>query len=327
MPRKHIILIHGRGLKPPPGVLERLTRRSWVGGLERVDREAAGAVTRTDVKVTLAYFGDLTNAFMIEADPRISESMIRRRGRWFERPDTDAADLDRLLSRPTGSHTEQDYRELVREYRGRRFLDDVVRVVGPIASMTGLGVYAIGRLFPDLGAYLSSRKWGSDIRLRLQRRLRPALARGDDVALIAHSMGSIVAYDVLWKLSRLSEHRPVHHRKISLWLTLGTPLGDRSIQDCLYDSNEGEDGRYPANVVEWINAAAHDDFVAHDGTVADDFEAMLSRGLVQRIRDLPRIYTFWVGAKGVNPHKFYAYLNHPAVARPLARWIRSASAG
>jgi hypothetical protein len=280
-------------------------------------------VTSSRVRLTLAYFGDLTNGFLVEAQPRLTESMVRRRGRWFERPDTDGTDLERLLNRPTRRHTEQDYRELVRIHKSRRFLDDVVRVVGPIASVTGLGVYAIGRLFPDLGAYLTSRKWGSDIRLRLQRVLRPALVRGEDVALIAHSMGSIVAYDVLWKLSRLSEHRAVHDRKVSLWLTVGSPLGDGSIQECLYDSNEGDDGRYPANIVSWVNVAAYDDFVAHDGTVTDDFEAMARGGLAQRMQDLPRIYTFWVGAKGVNPHKFYGYLNHPAVARQLARWIRA----
>jgi hypothetical protein len=135
-------------------------------------------------------------------------------------------------------------------------------------------------------------------------------------------MGSIVAYDVLWKLSRLSEHCRLHDSKVSLWLTAGSPLGDSSIRGCLYDSNEGDDGLYPTNVRNWVNVSARDDFVAHDGTVADDFNDMMRRGLVDRIHDLPRIHTFWVGEAGVIPHKVYGYFNHPAFARVLASWIR-----
>jgi hypothetical protein len=97
--------------------------------------------------------------------------------------------------------------------------------------------------------------------------------------------------------------------------------------ECLYDSDEGDDGRYPGNVHHWVNVAAQDDFVAHDGTAADDFNDMMRYGLVQRIYDLPRIQTFWVGETGVNPHKIYGYLNHPAFARVLASWIRGGKWG
>jgi hypothetical protein len=316
-------MVHGRGAKPQPGVLGGLMKRALLGGLSRVNRDAAQAVASGQVKITLAYYGDISNALLIKADPQRQKTMLSRRGRYYEKPDQDGTDLERLLARPTRRHTKADYRELLKRHRNRRFLDDVVRVVSPIASITGLGVYAVSRLFPDLGAYLTTREWGSSVRSRLQDKLRPALARGEDIALVTHSMGCIIAYDVLWKLSRLSEHRRLHQSKVSLWLTAGSPLGDSSIRECLYDSNEGEDGLYPASIRDWVNVAAHDDFVAHDGTVADDFSEMKRRNLVRRIRDLPRIHTFWVGAAGSNPHKSYGYLNHPAVARVLVSWIRA----
>jgi hypothetical protein len=327
MPQKHIIIVHGRGPKPSPRVLGGLLKRALITGLARVDRDAARAVEDAHVKTSLAYYGDLCNDFLVKAEPSLGAQMVERRGRLYEKPDRDADDLERLLERLTSRHTKEDYARLLKQQRNRRFLDDVMRVVSPIASITGLGVYAISRLFPDLGAYLLTRRWGSPIRSRLQERLRPALARGDDVTLLTHSMGSIVAYDVLWKLSRLSEYRQLHEKKVSLWLTVGSPLGDSSIRGCLYDSNEGEDGRYPANVHHWVNVAAQDDFVAHDGTAADDFNDMMRYKLVQRVYDLPRIQTFWVGEAGVNPHKVYGYLNHPAFARVLASWIRGGKWG
>lgn len=76
-----------------------------------------------------------------------------------------------------------------------------------------------------------------------------------------------------------------------------------------------------------MNIAAHDDYVAHDGSIKDDFKEMW-RGHDPRIagddvEDVPRIYTFWVGNGACNPHKLYGYLNHPTVAARLAQWINA----
>jgi hypothetical protein len=321
MSQKHVFFVHGRNTKPEPAALKRLVRRALSARLELVDSTAAQLFAGSAVKFTVAYYGDLMNELMVRANPELKRSMIWRKDKWFEPYQRDASHLERLVTRPNRRHRARDYEELAREFKNRRFWNDVARVLGPVGSVTGLTNYAINRLFPDFGAYLNSRMWSSNIRARLQGRLKRALARGDDIALIAHSMGCIVAYDVLWKLSRMDEHRAVWDRKISLWFTLGCPIGERSMRNELYDANEPDDGLYPANICEWVNVAAHHDFVAHDGTVADDFGEMKDRKLIGRIRDLPRVYTFWVGSKGSNPHKSYGYLNHPAVARILAKWL------
>ena len=141
------------------------------------------------------------------------------------------------------------------------------------------------------------------------------------MAIVAHSMGCIASYDVLWKLSHMSEYRKYHDRAVSLWLTLGSPLGEPAVRESLYDASEPADGVYPRNVRRWVNIAAHDDFVAHDESVADDFREMSALGC--EIVDLPKIHTFWVGTDGMNPHKFYGYLDHPDVARQIAAWIHA----
>ena len=56
--------------------------------------------------------------------------------------------------------------------------------------------------------------------------LRAAANGGHRVMLIAHSMGSVIAYDTLWELSQ-SERDPAH---VDLLLTMGSPLGQRYIQ-------------------------------------------------------------------------------------------------
>jgi hypothetical protein len=322
MAQKHIFYVHGRNIKPTAAALKRMLRLAIGSGLRRVDRRAAELFEGPEVRFTVAYFGDLMNELMLLARPELRSSMVNLRDKWYEPHLRDWDPLDKLIARPTREHTQSDYRQLIHKHKNQRFRDDLAHVFGPVSSVTGLTTYAVKRLFPDFGGYLTTRTWASQIRARLQGRLKRALARGDEIALVSHSMGCVVSYDVLWKLSRLYEHQRVHDRKVSLWLTLGCPLGERTIRDELYDSNEPDDGRYPSNIVNWVNIAAHDDFVARDATVADDFKKMVERGLVERIKDMSRIYTFWIGSKGSNPHKSYGYLNHPKVARVLARWIR-----
>lgn len=318
---KHLFVIHGSSTKPQRRVLARLVRRAITEGLRRVDPGAARKLETAGAKFTLVYYGDITNELMVRAEPELEKSMIRRGGRWYEPHNSDEMNLERLIARATRNHTQRHYKELIRTTPNRRFLDHVARIVSPVASVMGLGSYAIRRLFPDLAAYLNSRVWGSAVRARLQGPLRRALAGGEDVALVAHSMGCVVSYDVLWKLSRMSEYRSVHDRKVSLWLTVGSPLGEPTIQATLYDAGEPDDGLFPANLIDWVNIAAHDDLVARDRTVADDFQEMMRRKLLRRIRDHRRIYSFWVGARGSNPHKSYGYFNHPSVARVLAQWM------
>lgn len=102
------------------------------------------------------------------------------------------------------------YRKILRENDDLRFLDDAARAISTVAaisSLTTLKMQVIKRATRDIGAYLMTRKVGSEIRERLQGPLKKALKAKDDVCLISHSMGCIVAYDVLWKFSRMSEYR------------------------------------------------------------------------------------------------------------------------
>ena len=48
--------------------------------------------------------------------------------------------------------------------------------------------------------------------------LEDASRRGELIILIGHSLGSVIAYDTLWELSRTSQVQ------VKLLLTLGSPL-------------------------------------------------------------------------------------------------------
>jgi hypothetical protein len=323
MPAKHLVLIHGRSTKPRRAEKERYVRTALIHGLNRVSPVAARLIESGEVKTTYVYYGDVCNEILCDADPKLREKLVLdpADGIFYEADGCYDKQMAELLARGNDAFTAEEYRTLVRTHKDQRFLDDIVRVISPLLA-NGWSRRIIKRWLPDLGAYITSRKIGSTIRHRLQGPLLNALTDAADVAIVSHSMGCIATYDVLWKFSHMSEYEMIHGRRVTLWITLGSPLGEPAVRDSLYDAHEPVDGRFPRNVLRWLNVSAHDDFIAHDWTVEDDFRAMKAHGC--RIVDLPRIYTFWIGATGSNPHKFYGYLDHPVVAEQIAAWVLAA---
>lgn len=325
--RKHLIVIHGRATKPSYGEKRRLVIESLQHGLERVDPRAANRMHDKKLDFSFIYYGDINNREIIAKDPGKKQELTGRNdprygGGACEPAGSYNADLANMLARTDFS--KKAYRKFLGEVRDRRVLDDAASVISGVASLIGLNDNILRRVTPDMGAYLLTRKTGSEIRQRLQAPLYKALLSGDDICLVSHSMGCIVSYDVLWKFSQMSEYTDIQNSKsqVKLWLTLGNPLGEPGVIGNLYDSNEREDGKYPRNIIgEWLNISAEDDFVAHDDKIANDFRAMKRLGT--KIRDLPKIYNFWSGRDGSNPHKFYGYLDNPTVAKQIAGWIMS----
>ena len=153
------------------------------------------------------------------------------------------------------------------------------------------------------------------------------MKRGDDICLVSHSMGCMVAYDVLWKFSRMSEYSDLRAdgAKITRWVTLGCPLGEAGVKTNLYDANEfdfaGGTDKHPINFVgDWLNVAAVDDFISHDSTMKNDYSAMLKHGYVDSITDIG-IYNCYTFKGSSNPHKLYGYLVNPKCAATIADWI------
>ena len=142
------------------------------------------------------------------------------------------------------------------------------------------------------------------------------------VLLIGHSMGSIISYDALWELSH-NHGNPV---SIDLFLTMGSPLGQRFMQRRIsgHDSN-GVD-RYPRNIRRWKNMAATGDLTAFDPWLANDFGEMVELGLVESIDD-EEIFNYFRLDGELNVHAEYGYLANKKTALTIAKWWRGHDAG
>lgn len=137
------------------------------------------------------------------------------------------------------------------------------------------------------------------------------------ILLIAHSMGSVIAYDSLWELSHGMRHRVA----IDLLLTMGSPLGQRYMQKRIKGARETGYERYPSNIRHWTNLAAIGDLTALDPQLQNDFEEMLELGLLESFEDHALLTNFRLDGE-LNVHAEYGYLVNEVTALTIAKWWR-----
>jgi glycerophosphoryl diester phosphodiesterase len=143
-----------------------------------------------------------------------------------------------------------------------------------------------------------------------------AAEAGERVLLIGHSMGSVVAYDLLWQLSRV-ENSPC---TVDLFLTIGSPLGMRYVQKRLLGSAPGN-RTFPQGISRWENVSATGDLISVDKTVSNDFGEMIDDGLIGSIHDhCGGVFNWFRNDDGLNVHRSYGYLVNPVVGKIIADW-------
>ncbi len=303
---KTILMVHGRDFKPPKRDLQKLWFEALRWGIERDHPEKLAALN--DAKLELAYYGDISNHFLHGAtgEPKPRDVEDRRQT------------LERLKQYKSFQFNKTTYKKLPGYNPWMEAVADVIS--GPL-NFFGLSEPLIERVAPDMRRYWGVSQFGSDIRAVLTAALIRAMKREGDICLIGHSLGSMICYDVLWKLSHYSEYRrQPWNRDVSLWITLGSPLSDVTVQDNLKGAGKAEIDRYPKNVVNWLNVAAEDDYISHDQRLTNDFRPMLQLGYVDSIRD-KGIYNLAVRHGESNPHHGTGYLLHPTVANAVADWL------
>ena len=156
----------------------------------------------------------------------------------------------------------------------------------------------------------------SKIRDLLKQTLRPMLEKQDDVLLIGHSLGAVVAYDALWELSRQEGIKG----KID-FLTLGSPMGMHYIHRRLLGMSGQGEKSYPDLIRHWINLSAEGDVTALNQNLNESFHPMLEQGLIESIEDhCHGIYNYFRSDAGLNCHRSYGYMVSPAVGSIIADW-------
>ena len=147
-----------------------------------------------------------------------------------------------------------------------------------------------------------------DRRLAMQNSLLERLSGGGGpFVVIAHSQGSMIAYDVLRKLSRTE-------CDVRLFVTIGSPLGIDEVQDVFKSWVNKPKLPFPACVTRWVNVADRFDPVAIDNNIANDFEGQIENHSGPFLNlDSPR-----------HPHSGTGYLRTSAVQNAVRETVGNA---
>ena len=266
-----VIYLHGAGNKPPRDAL----KLAWDQDL--FERDMAG-------RTRMAYYADILfpQPASIGADACSVNAAMSDLPGMSDASEADVARAVRAVDVALVAEQEQVLLNL--PARGQRFAaglgieiatrsanqpppKDLVTAVLPLPPEVRRLILRqlLQRLIPDAAAYFFGNQ-----RNAIQDRFRQALdAVTGPAVVVAHSLGGVIAYDVL------SEPR-FAGRAVPLLVTAGSPLGYTEIQDVI-----AKPLRIPRPVNLWANFADQFDVFTLDTTLSDDF------GRDPRITDTP----------------------------------------
>jgi alpha/beta hydrolase family protein DUF900 len=298
---QHIILIHGRGAKPSQKDLENLWVQALTAGIQRDAPAKLTALQQANVH--MVYYAHHLQDF---AEANFDEDLDL---------DNRQHALQALAARTKAKDfRRKHYESLPGKTPFKEFLMD-------LTASLGLGKLATHKAAPELLDYWrDTNGWASDTQQKLTALMHELTQKDKNVLIISHCMGSVLAWDSLWQLTHNIEADNGHVKRITQWITIGSPLSDTSIKRRLAGANNGKDQRYPGVLATWHNIAAEDDYMCHDKTVANDYRDMLNQRLIGDIRD-HTIYNLAVRYGRSNPHSSVGYLIHPRTAQLLADWL------
>jgi len=296
VPERRIIFVPGMKPKPPHDIHLRELCRCLTAGLawarpDAARRFRANPDCLTLVSWTYSFYGSYRDIAL------------------------DRPGIDRILQHPDPSA--EDIEEI----------DSLERKVRRYLHILGDSLPLFGRLIarPDMRLTMAEARrylFNADgvatrIREMVKAPLRAAWDAAEEVLLIGHSLGSVIAYDALWELSHVERDE----RCVDLFLTLGSPLASRLIRENLRGVTRPGRERFPTNIRHWENFSARAEMTALHPRLEPYFGEMQRLGLLQSFADHTNVYNHFRGDIGLNVHKSYGYLLAPPVAATIATWL------
>ena len=297
-----IIFVPGMKPKPPERIHRQVLGRCMRAGLERVDPDAAAPLRDGARCLTTAAWN---HAFY-------------RRHRNIE---LDKRSIERILEQPEPSNG--DIVDI--EAFARRKTRILLRMGHAAPLFSSLFARRSMRLtVTETHRYLMN--WGgvaTAVREIVRKALVDAWSVGEQVLLIGHSLGSVIAYDTLWELSH-GERR--ENGRISLFMTLGSPLASPMILRGVQGARLSGRNRYPEIVDRWQNFSARGEITALHLRLGPHYGEMVELGSLEALQDCTGFYNHYRDRGRLDVHTSYGYLITRPVAESIAGWLQTANA-
>lgn len=300
---KIIIGIHGLGNKPPKKILRAWWKASILEGFKRIERP------KPVFNFDLVYWAHYLHP--VPLDPRIKdkEDPLYLEDPYFPAPES--------AEEKKPGELRQKILDYVSEQLENIFLNEDLTI-----NYETIADFIIHNFFRELDIYYRNycvRQNKHDCRAKevicsdLANVLK--LHHRKKIMLIAHSMGSIVAYDVLTQY--------VPDLSIDSFVTLGSPLGmpitkSKIVAEQKKDPGPSIDLKTPENILShWYNLSDLRDKIAVNYKLKDDFSE--NAGHIGP-EDMMVINNYEYDEEK-NPHKSYGYLRTPELAGIIADFL------
>ncbi|WP_158135098.1 lipase family protein [Photobacterium damselae] len=281
---KHYIAIHGRSNKPPAHILE----DSWLRAINDGRKQTNQSLINKS-QFSMAYYADVFYQQPLYFDP---EPYLPSLPFLPYLPDIPSNHP------PIPLAVDEDHlSEMMEQNKWRLdnlFFEPLLSEFGVYRALNYLSKPLLRYWLTDVYHYFHDPAFALEIEKPLIRLLQQY--RHHSITLISHSLGTVIAYNVLQKLAA---QRTTQDITIDKWITLGSPLGLASVKAQLERNLQGSLA-VPDNVSAWHNYSDKRDIVCIDGDLADDFARNNAGVSVQDFQI--------VNAYPGNPHKSYGYL-------------------
>jgi hypothetical protein len=321
---KKIIMVHGLGSKPTPEITHDLWRRTLIENIRVSHKLLAQSLDVHQDIFESAYWANFV-PHHIPDDAAYSKKLRLQ--------------VDKVINerREIKDRFHVGAGERVSSFFKDRGLDLVKLLAGALTVKDDV----MTRFLRETELYDQDQYIADQMRRPLEDALRHAWDQGCEPIVVAHSMGTFISYDVLWRFShrRTAGFGNYNNRRLKMFVTLGSPLGDGTVRDLLFaQHHEGHSLRqrmYPTNIDFWHNYACLGDVVAHQKNFHDIFYApMRSLKLFpnnKRFRSIDYVdlhNPFEVVSHSGNrkrekrnPHKSYGYLAQPRLGSWIADYL------
>lgn len=278
--RAQLVFVHGRSQQGrDPAQL----RRMWTAGLNS-GLTMVGLATVDPQDVWFPFYGDrLVGAMESAGAASVPEVPLSAPGRLlYERLLVEAATRTGMPTEPV-------------QAAESAFLADLVGTVreplGWIAAHTGVDRLVVSAAFRDVAAYLGT----DDTRDAVLAKVMETMPSTGPVVLVAHSLGTIVAMDLLTRLAP--------EVTVAGLVTVGSPLG----MDTVYSRLRVGGPHLPPIAGAWFNAWCPTDAVAIGCPLTHDWSGVGAECAVANAHN--------------RSHDIGQYLGHPEVALPIGRLL------
>ena len=298
-----IIGIHGLGNKPPAKVLEIWWKASIREGLKKIEKP----IKYFNFK--MAYWSHCLYRTPMNSAIRDSKSMLYIKEPYVRYNGKQHEEKSNALRKKILHNLEAGMEKL--------FLNEDLTV-----NYSSINDFIIHHFFSDFEKYYNA---DCIIATEQNRKARDAIDehladllyknRKNKILLIAHSMGSVIAYHVLTEV--------VPSIPVDTLVTIGSPLGlpvikSKIVAESRVKSPDGIRLKTPENIISnWYNLADLKDKIAIDYTLSDDYEKN-SRNVRVIDKVVNNNYEY---RKNKNHHKSFGYLRANEMAEIISDFL------